>query len=41
MILASPVWVLLTTNTLVKGSLYFSEPAQANISGRPYGLGLP
>ena len=39
--LASPVWVPLTTNTLTNGVFYFSEPFQANRSGRFYGLGLP
>jgi hypothetical protein len=39
--LTSPVWVPLTTNTLVNGLLHFSEPFQANTSGRYYGLGLP
>jgi len=39
--LASPVWVPLATNTLAKGVFYFSEPFQANVSGRFYGLGLP
>ena len=39
--MASPVWVPLATNTLVNGVFYFSEPFQANSSGRFYGLGLP
>ena len=39
--LANPVWVPLTTNTLVNGVFYFSEPVQTNNSGRFYGLGLP
>jgi hypothetical protein len=39
--LANPVWVPLTTNTLVNGSVYFSEPVQENSCGRFYGLGLP
>ena len=39
--LASPVWVPLATNTLANGVFYFSEPFQANSSGRFYGLGLP
>ena len=39
--LASPVWVPLMTNTLANGVFFFSEPFQANSSGRFYGLGLP
>jgi hypothetical protein len=39
--LASPVWVPLATNTLANGVFHFSEPFQANSSGRFYGLGLP
>jgi hypothetical protein len=39
--LASPVWVPLAANTLAGGVFYFSEPFQANSSGRFYGLGLP
>ena len=39
--LASPVWVPLTTNTLVNGSYHFSEPFQPSSPARFYGLGLP
>jgi hypothetical protein len=39
--LVNPVWVPLTTNTLIHGLFHFSEPVQENTSGRFYGLGLP
>jgi hypothetical protein len=39
--LANPVWIPITTNTLINGSLYFSEPAQVNSPDRFYALGLP
>jgi hypothetical protein len=39
--LANPVWVPLTTNTLVNGLSYFSEPFQPAASARFYALGLP
>ena len=39
--LASPVWTPLSTNTLVNGSFYFSEPFQPGAPVRFYGLGLP
>jgi PKD repeat protein len=39
--LADPVWVPLTTNTLVNGVSYFSDPQWTNYSSRYYGLGLP
>jgi hypothetical protein len=37
--LASPVWIPLQALTLTNGSVHFSEPAQANGSGRYYRLG--
>jgi hypothetical protein len=39
--LANPVWVPLSTNTLVNGVFYFSEPFPPNTASRFYGLGLP
>ena len=39
--LSSPVWLPLTTNTLVNGSYHFNEPFQPNRPARFYGLGLP
>jgi hypothetical protein len=39
--LTSQVWVPLTTNTLVHGAFFFSEPLRTSPSGRFYGLGLP
>ena len=39
--LARPVWVPLATNTLANGVFHFSEPFEANSSGRFYGLGMP
>ena len=39
--LVNPIWVPLTTNTLVNGLFYFSEPVEGNSSGWFYGLGLP
>jgi hypothetical protein len=39
--LASPVWVPLSTNTLVNGSCYFSDPQWTNYSNRYYSLQMP
>jgi hypothetical protein len=39
--LANPVWTPLSTNTLADGSVYFSEPVQANASGRFYRITSP
>jgi hypothetical protein len=39
--LANPVWIPLTTNTLVNGVFYFSDRQWTNSSSRFYGLGLP
>ena len=39
--LTNPVWTPLTTNTLVDGSYYFSDPNWTNYPSRFYGLGLP
>jgi hypothetical protein len=39
--LANPVWVPLTTNTVVNGLFHFSELVQTNSAGRFYGLGFP
>ena len=39
--LANPVWVSLTTNTLVNGAFHFSDPQWTNCPNRFYGLGLP
>jgi len=39
--LANPVWVPLTTNTLVNGSFYFSDPQWTNYPTRFYGLSMP
>ena len=39
--LARPVWTPLTTNTLVNGLFYFSEPVRTSGGKRFYGLGLP
>jgi hypothetical protein len=39
--LAGPVWTPLQTNTLTNGSFYFSEPLQANNSGRFYRVSSP
>lgn len=38
---ASPVWYPLQTNTLVGGSLYFSDPAWTNYSSRFYRIRSP
>jgi hypothetical protein len=37
--LASPIWIPLQAMTLTNGLVHFSEPAQANLSGRYYRLG--
>jgi hypothetical protein len=39
--LASPVWVPLSTNTLVNGSCYFSDPQWTNYPARFYSLQMP
>jgi hypothetical protein len=39
--LANQVWTPVQTMTITNGSCYFSEPFQANASGRFYGLGIP
>ncbi|HXR06512.1 MAG TPA: leucine-rich repeat domain-containing protein, partial [Candidatus Acidoferrum sp.] len=39
--LASPVWVPLTTNTLIAGSFYFSDPQWTNYPNRYYILQMP
>jgi hypothetical protein len=39
--LAGAVWVPLTTNTLVNGSLYFSDPKWTNYPNRFYSLQMP
>jgi len=39
--LADPVWVPLTTNTLVSGSFYFSDPQWTNYPNRFYSLQMP
>ena len=39
--LVNPVWIPLQTLTITNGLVYFSDPFQANSSGRFYGLGLP
>ena len=39
--LAGAVWVPLTTNTLVKGSFYFSDPQWTNYPNRFYSLQMP
>jgi hypothetical protein len=39
--LASPVWTALTNTTLTNGSYFFSEPLQANSSGRFYRISAP
>ena len=39
--LANPVWIPIQTNALANGSWQFSEPMQANISGRFYRIRSP
>jgi hypothetical protein len=39
--LTGRVWTPLRTVTLTNGVYYYSEPAQAGVGGRFYGLGLP
>jgi predicted Na+-dependent transporter len=39
--LASPVWVPLTTNTLIAGSFHFSDPQWTNYPSRFYSLQMP
>jgi BspA type Leucine rich repeat region (6 copies) len=39
--LSNPVWLPVSTNTLVNGSSYFSDPQPANLPGRFYRLRSP